>query len=63
MSYERLDLQNGQKVNADHLRHMEDGIVNASNMLVAITQEDYNALVSSGLVQKDVFYMIVSGAT
>lgn len=30
MSYTRLNLQDGQVLTADHIKHIEDGIVNGS---------------------------------
>lgn len=44
MAYERLNLEDGVTLNADHIKHLEDGIVNATQEKDKIVDDVLNAL-------------------
>ena len=44
MAYERMNLQDGTTLNADHIKHLEDGIVNATQEKDEIVNSVLNAL-------------------
>ena len=44
MAYERMNLGNGVTLNADHIKHLEDGIVNATQEKDEIVNSVINAL-------------------
>lgn len=44
MAYERMNLEDGTTLNADHIKHLEDGIVNATQEKDKIVDDVLNAL-------------------